>query len=132
MQTTVALLKDVFGLAREALIVLVIAVLVLAPSKINSMLAAAGFTSGSIGGFEWKNQYLESAEVNKQAQDRISQLEGQLKDAQMQLKDISARTQDPAVKTQAETATQNIQQAQTQASTTSKAPSQAESERLTS
>jgi hypothetical protein len=74
MQTKVAILKDVFGMLREFIIVLALAAFIFMPASVNNILKAAGFTSGSIGGFEWKAEIVASAQTNQDAQEQILKL----------------------------------------------------------
>jgi peptidoglycan hydrolase CwlO-like protein len=111
----VATIKDIFGLLREVIIVVAIAALLLAPAKINRILMDAGFTSASIAGLEWKNQLLESAETNKEAQEQITKLEKQLTDVQASLQSISQRAPDAEVRAQAAKLSGNIQNVRNEA-----------------
>ena len=66
MQARITMLKDVFGLLREVIIVVALGMFLVLPGWVNSILNAAGFTRGSIGGFEWEGEIVASAETTAQ------------------------------------------------------------------
>jgi hypothetical protein len=69
--------KDVLGVAREALLVVLFLLLLLWPSGFNSILVNAGFTKGSVMGFEWE-KLKASTEQAKGAGDAITQIQDRL------------------------------------------------------
>ncbi len=56
----VAMAKDCLAVAREALLVAGFLMLLLLPERFNGLLERAGFTKGSLLGFEWENVSLRS------------------------------------------------------------------------
>lgn len=115
MQTKVSILKDVFGMLRELIMVLALAAFILVPASVNNILKAAGFTSGSIGGFEWKAEIVASAQTNQDAQDQILKLEGQLGKIQTTLQNLSRQAENPVVREQAKVLTGDIDEARKEA-----------------
>src|SRR5262245_51845067 len=86
--------KEGLAIAREALIVAVFLLLVLWPTAINGILERAGFTKGSLMGFEWEKKVKASTELAKGAGDAITRIEEQLQTLQKGLE--SATGQDAA------------------------------------
>jgi ElaB/YqjD/DUF883 family membrane-anchored ribosome-binding protein len=81
----VATAKGALGVAREALIVVMFLLLILWPSAFNSVLERAGFTKGSLLGFEWEKQLKASTEQAKGAGDAITQIQDRLQGLQKSL-----------------------------------------------
>ena len=72
----VALAKDCLAVAREALLVAGFLMLLLLPERFNGLLERAGFTKGSLLGFEWEKTLKASTDQAKGAGDAISQVDG--------------------------------------------------------
>jgi ElaB/YqjD/DUF883 family membrane-anchored ribosome-binding protein len=81
----VASAKDALAVAREALIVALFLLLVFWPTGFNSMLERAGFTKGSLLGFEWEKKIKASTEEAKGAGDAITQIQDRLQTLQKSL-----------------------------------------------
>jgi chromosome segregation ATPase len=110
--------KDVFGLLREFIIVMVIGALLVFPSWVSAKLKEAGIVSASIAGIEWRNQLVQAAETNQQAQAQILALEKRLAEVQSSLHALSESARDAQVKQTADTLTQNIEAAAKEATST--------------
>lgn len=94
----VAMAKDCLAVAREALLVAGFLMLLLLPERFNGLLERAGFTKGSLLGFEWEKTLKASTDQAKGAGDAISQVEARLKDFVAQLEALDKKTTDPNVK----------------------------------
>lgn len=94
----VALAKDCLAVAREALLVASFLMLLLLPERFNGLLERAGFTKGSLLGFEWEKAIKASSDQARGAGDAISQVEARLKDFVAQLEALDKKTTDPNVK----------------------------------
>jgi hypothetical protein len=94
----VVMAKDCLAVAREALLVAGFLMLLLLPERFNGLLERAGFTKGSLLGFEWEKTLKASTDQAKGAGDAISQVEGRLKDFVAQLEALDKKTTDPNVK----------------------------------
>ncbi len=67
-----AFLKDGVSVLREALPVVLFLMLLFLPGTIKTSLEKAGFTKGSLLGFEWEKEILASSEHAKGAGQAIS------------------------------------------------------------
>jgi hypothetical protein len=70
LSNIVNILKDIFSLLRDFLILLILICLILFPTKLNTILVNAGFKEGEIAGFKWHaadvintNQTLQDAQT---------------------------------------------------------------------
>src|SRR5262245_3841722 len=94
----VATAKDCLAVAREALLVAAFLLLLLLPERFNDLLERAGFTKGSLLGFDWEKRIKVSAEQAKGAGDAISQVESRLKEFDDRLRALDTQTTDARVK----------------------------------
>ena len=62
-----AALKDLMTALRDSVLFLLFVLLLFAPATIKDRLVAAGFTKGSIAGFEWEAQIRTATETTKSA-----------------------------------------------------------------
>jgi hypothetical protein len=85
----VATAKGALGVAREALIVVMFLLLLLWPSAFNGVLERAGFTKGSLMGFEWQKQLKDSTEQAKGAGDAITQIQARLQGLEKSLEGVT-------------------------------------------
>jgi hypothetical protein len=76
----VGIAKDALAVLREALLVIGFLMLLFLPERFNGLPERAGFTKGSLLGFEWQKVIKESTDQAKGAGDAISQVEGRLKE----------------------------------------------------
>src|SRR5262245_65572072 len=90
--------KDCLGVAREALLVAAFLLLLLLPERINDLLERAGFTKGSLLGFDWEKRIKVSAEQAKGAGDAISQVESRLKEFDDRLRALDTPNTEDRVK----------------------------------
>lgn len=81
----VATAKDALAVAREALIVVMFLLLIFWPTGFNGMLERAGFSKGSLLGFEWEKQLKASTDQAKGVGDAITQIEDRLQALQKSL-----------------------------------------------
>src|SRR5215470_6542878 len=70
--------KDTLTVVRETLFVALFLLLVLWPTTFNSILQRAGFTKGSLLGFEWEKKIQASTEDAKSAGGAIAQIQERL------------------------------------------------------
>ena len=106
----VARTKDVLAVAREALIVALFLLLISWPAGFNSLLERAGFTKGSLMGFEWEKKIKASTEQAKGAGDAITQIQERLQALQKGLEGASGPDA-AALKTQVRDLLQDTQKA---------------------
>jgi hypothetical protein len=105
----VAMAKDCLAVAREALLVAGFLMLLLLPERFNGLLERAGFTKGSLLGFEWEKAIKASSDQAKGAGDAISQVEGRLKDFVAQLEALDKKTTDPNVRSAIASISRDVQ-----------------------
>src|SRR6266436_169240 len=105
----VAMAKDCLAVAREALLVAGFLMLLLLPERFNGLLERAGFTKGSLLGFEWEKAIKASSDQAKGAGDAISQVEGRLKDFVGQLEALDKKTTDVNVKSAIASISRDVQ-----------------------
>jgi hypothetical protein len=90
-------IKDGLSALREVLFVCVFLLLLFQPERFNQSLDRAGFTKGSVLGFEWEKKIQTSAEQTKGAGQSISQVQGNLEDLNASLRDIGKLVADQKV-----------------------------------
>ena len=105
----VAMAKDCLAVAREALLVAGFLMLLLLPERFNGLLERAGFTKGSLLGFEWEKAIKASSDQAKGAGDAISQVEGRLEDFVAQLEALDKKTTDVNVKSAIASISRDVQ-----------------------
>jgi len=105
----VAMAKDCLAVAREALLVAGFLMLLLLPERFNGLFERAGFTKGSLLGFEWEKAIKASSDQAKGAGDAISQVEGRLKDFVAQLEALDKKTTDVNVKSAIASISRDVQ-----------------------
>ena len=71
-------LKDTLTVIRESILVILFLILLLFPSVINSVLTKAGFTKGSILGFDWEKQIQASKDSLTEANNKVEEVKNQL------------------------------------------------------
>ncbi len=106
----VTLAKELLGVTREALLVAVFLLLLLWPAGFNGILERAGFTKGSLMGFEWEKQLKASTEQAKGAGDAITQIEERLTVLQANVERLSGPDA-TALKAQVRELVENTQKA---------------------
>lgn len=88
--------KDSVSALREAMLVIVFALLLLTPTWIKERLKDAGFTKGSIAGMEWEAEIEASAEQAKDAGQAITEIEPKLQQIEARLAELAGKTTDPS------------------------------------
>lgn len=91
-------LKDVVSALRDSVLFLLFLLLLFSPETVKSRLYDAGFTKGSIGGFDWEAQIKSDAEQTKtvgQTVDRANENYGKLIE---RLSELEMRVTDPTVR----------------------------------
>jgi hypothetical protein len=105
----VTIAKDALAVLREGLLVIGFLVLLLLPERFNGLLERAGFTKGSLLGFEWQKVIKESTDQAKGAGDAISQVEARLKDFDDRLRALDRQSSDPRVKAEIASLSREVQ-----------------------
>ncbi len=89
------------GVVRDALLLLVFAMLLLTPTTLNTMLTKAGFTKASLFGFDWEAR-IQAAEKETEAAKQDAQRLGlQLRDYAARLDQAARGGTEPALRNQA-------------------------------
>lgn len=96
----IGLAKDLVSLLRDLALFLLAALLLLFPSKLNTLLTSAGFEEGSLVGFKWKAKLVDSDSALKEARATITDLKTQLDKTSQALGEAETRLNDPAFKDQ--------------------------------
>jgi seryl-tRNA synthetase len=91
-------LKDVVSALRDSVLFLLFLLLLFAPSTIKERLNAAGFTKGSIGGFEWEAQIKSAAAETKTVGQTVDQASDNYDKLIERLSALEKQVTDPAVK----------------------------------
>ena len=92
--------KDLVALLRDAALFVLAALLVLFPARFNDILVDAGFEEGSVVGFKWKANLLESNEALQEAQATIATLQGRNEELLKVLNDPATRIGSPELQEQ--------------------------------
>lgn len=71
--------KDLVSLLRDGALLLLAFLLLVFPETINTILINAGFTKGSVAGFEWESRLKTSTQALQEAEARIAALQGEAK-----------------------------------------------------
>jgi len=98
--------KDALASFRELLLVLTFLLLLTFPGCVNTILVKAGFTDGSVMGFNWKQKAIESNDVADSSQmlaetaiDQLDQLQSKLDSVSNQLNAALIATENKKVDT---------------------------------
>jgi hypothetical protein len=100
ISTLVSVAKDCLSLLRDGAMFLLMILLVACPSRINSMLIAAGFKEGSVAGFKWQSSLVDSNQSLEEAQAKISELQKEKDEQVKALSEAKAHVTDPTLKAQ--------------------------------
>lgn len=98
LETFGAVMKDVVSALRDSVLFLLFVLLLFAPASIKARLAAAGFTKGSIGGFEWEAQIKSAAEQTKTVGQTVGQATENYSKLIERLGELEKKVTDPTVK----------------------------------
>jgi hypothetical protein len=90
--------KDLIAISRDAILLILLLLLLLAPGTINSTLVKAGFTKGTIAGFEWEAQIRQSTEQTKAVGEAVSRADETYKTLIDRLAELERSASDPGVK----------------------------------
>ena len=90
--------KDFVVLLRDATLLFLAGLLLLFPSKFNDLLVSAGFEEGSLVGFKWKANLIQTDGALQDAGAIIADLKSQLEKANQALSEALARTDDKVLK----------------------------------
>lgn len=72
-------IQTALNVARDGLLLIVLLLLLLLPTKINDVLTKAGFTKGSMFGFDWESKLESAKKETESAKKEVETLNGQLK-----------------------------------------------------
>jgi hypothetical protein len=89
--------KDTVALLRDLALFVLALLLVVFPGKFNDVLTKAGFEQGSLVGFTWKSQLVESDNALKEARTTIADLKAQLDKTAKALNEAQAKLNDPSL-----------------------------------
>lgn len=98
LSTHVATGKELVGLLRDAVLLLLVILLIVWPRKVNDILVDAGFTKGSFGGLEWQANLKHSDESLLKAQALIADLSDQNKKLNQALAQAQPDRNNPQVR----------------------------------
>lgn len=94
----VTLGKDTVGLLRDAALLVLVILLLIFPASLNDVLVRAGFEEGSLAGFKWKKQLVQSDKALVDANATISDLKSQLEKTSNALSEAQARIDDQGLR----------------------------------
>ena len=110
LETYGAVTKDVVSALRDSVLFFLFLLLLITPTTIQKRLVSAGFTKGSIGGFEWEAQIKSAAEETKtvgqtvgQANENYSKLIERLSELEKKVTDRTVRAELKSIGDVAET-----------------------------
>src|SRR5260370_22505694 len=109
MPFNTASLKDLVSTVRDLLLLVLFVLLLTKPKFINDRLVAAGFTKGSIAGFEWETQLKSSTEQTKSAGENVQKADANYSDLVAMLNDLEHKVTAPTVKTYVKSLVQDPQ-----------------------
>lgn len=97
-EKAVAIFKDTLSALRDGLLFVVFLLLFFTPAKVNQRLKEAGFTKGSIAGFEWQAKLKEAAEQTKSVGQSVGQATEEYGRLIDRLKELENKVSDPSFK----------------------------------
>lgn len=89
------------NLARDALLLFLLVMLIAFPAPLNAILVKAGFTKASIAGFEWEKQVNAAILQTENAQREVQALQTQLRDYKSRIEQIGRNAAEASVRSQA-------------------------------
>jgi hypothetical protein len=108
--TRIALGKDAVGFLRDGSLFFLLILLLVFPGTFNDVLVRAGFEEGSLAGFKWKKQVVQSDQALVDANATISDLRQQLEKTSAALSDAQGHVHDQELQaTLSKLATENRQ-----------------------
>ena len=102
-------IKDYLSATKEFIIILLFMIFIFFPSKINSVLTKAGFTKGSLMGFDWEKQIEDSRDSLVQANEQVINVKEQLKNIVPQLDQLKRNAITTSDKKEVESLTDSLQ-----------------------
>lgn len=90
--------KDTVSLLRDASLFVLAVLLIIFPTRLNSILVSAGFEEGSVVGFKWKKSLVVSDAALKEAQATITALQQKNDQITKALVETQTKLNDPALK----------------------------------
>ena len=97
-ETFGAVTKDVVSALRDGVLIILFVLLIFAPTTIKDRLVSAGFTKGSIGGFEWEAQIKSAAEQTKTVGNTVGQATENYSRLIERLSELEKKVTDPTVR----------------------------------
>lgn len=94
----VSVFKDLVSTLRDGLLFILFLFLLFAPATIKDRLVAAGFTKGSVAGFEWEAQLKASTEQTKTVGEAVSKADGNYQSLIDRVAELETKVQDPSIK----------------------------------
>jgi hypothetical protein len=101
------------NITRDALFLSIILMLLFWPMKMNKILSDAGFTHGSVMGWDWVNKFEHATQQTEAAQEEVERLHSQLGDYANRMDQVANSVAQPAVKAQALELARGIRNSQT-------------------
>jgi hypothetical protein len=98
VETFGAVLKDVVSALRDSILLILFLLLLFAPTTIKDRLISAGFTKGSIGGFEWEAQIKSAAEQTKAVGQTVGEATENYSNLIERLSELEEKITDPVAK----------------------------------
>ena len=92
-----ALAKDLVSVLRDSALFILALLLLVFPTSFNSLLTKAGFEEGSLVGFKWKANLLDSDTALKEARATITDLKTQLDKTSQALAEAQTKLNDPTL-----------------------------------
>ena len=81
-------IKDILSIVQQSIFIILFILLFACPSKINSVLTNAGFTKGSVMGFDWATQIQQSRDSLQLTNNQVTEVQKQLKNIVPQMKQL--------------------------------------------
>ena len=97
-ETFGTVMKDVVSALRDSVLFILFLLLIFAPITIKERLMSAGFTKGSVGGFEWEAQIKSAAEQTKTVGQTVGQANENYSKLIERLSELEKKVTDPTVK----------------------------------
>ncbi len=103
------------NVARDGILLIVLLMLLLLPTKVNEVLTKAGFTSASIMGFEWQRKLEQATKETETAKDDVQRLNTELAAQTARMVEIADQVREPETRRKATELAQQIKASQSTA-----------------
>lgn len=100
VQAFTASLRDLVSALRDLVFFLLFVLLLFAPSTIKDRLEAAGFTKGSVAGFEWEAQVKSVSDTTKAAGESVAKAKENYEQLASKLSELEQKVSDPQVQSE--------------------------------